>query len=201
MDRIDPYAKATISEQPVRQSPSSQSSPARTAAIIALIQQTRALSSLPLSEDDELKLAVIAWQDALHEVPDHLLVPAWRKATRDHNWSKPFPVMAILPAYQQLIAEDRAKRQSTPHYRADGTVACRWCLDTGYVPVATYCPTGNEWYTPVYPCECAATPISQRAAVNIRADWQRNDRGQWIPGDSSTSPRCQCGFCRQRRHH
>jgi hypothetical protein len=166
-----------------------------------IINHCRVLSGWTPYGEVELASILPTWMDALQTIPDHLLKASMDKATADHDWSQPFPIKAMVTAYQQLIAEDRAKRQSTPHYRADGTVACRWCLDTGYVPVATYCPTGNEWYTPVYPCECAATPISQRAPVNIRADWERNDRGQWIPSDSSTSPRCQCGYCRQRRHH
>lgn len=163
-----------------------------------IINHCRVLSGwMPYGEAELLNI-LPTWMDALKDVPDRLLKASVDKATADHDWSQPFPVKAVVGAYKVLIAEDAAKRQ-TPSYRADGTVACRWCLDMGYVPVATYCPTGNDWHTPVYPCECAATPIMQRAAVNIRSDWQRDDRGRWIPSDASTSPRCQCGYCKQRK--
>ena len=201
MERMDlQLDRQQANEKPANIS-NSNGSLARTRAMTQIINHCRVLSGWTPYGEVELASILPTWMDALQTIPDHLLKASMDKATADHDWSQPFPIKAMVTAYQQLIAEDRAKRQSTPHYRADGTVACRWCLDTGYVPVATYCPTGNEWYIPVYPCECAATPISQRAPVNIRADWERNDRGQWIPSDSSTSPRCQCGFCRQRRHH
>lgn len=202
MDRInsiDPYVKATISEQPARLSPSSQSSPARTAAIITLIQKTRTLSSLPLSEDDELKLAVITWTEALCDIPDQWLAPSWRKATQDHDWSKWFPVLSVIPAYQTLIAEHLAKEKQTS-YRTNGTTACRWCGDRGYIPIETYCPTGKEWHIPVYACECPAIPINQRQVVVIPANWQRNERGYWQPKDEASAPPCSCGFCRARKY-
>jgi hypothetical protein len=165
--------------------------------MIALIQQTRSLSSLPLSAGDELTLAVSTWLDALAEVPDHLLVPAWRRATKDHDWSRSFPVMAILPAYKALILEDRQHRQ-TAQYSArhmDDTVGCKYCGDTGYASIATYCPTGNEWHYPVYACQCAATPVIQRRATLVSEGWDRDAYGRWIPTSADVSPKCRCAFC------
>jgi len=198
MDRIDQYAKATMSEQSERPSNTSSVSPERQSAIATLIQQTRSLSSLPLSVGNELAFAVQTWTVALEDIPDHMLGPAWKRATKEHDWSKPFPAHALMPAYKALLLEDREKRQTLGGRRRDDTTRCRYCDDTGYVPIATYCPTGNEWYYSVYGCQCAATPISQRQAVQVRDCWERDDRGRWVPGSAQESPRCRCGFCRNK---
>lgn len=200
MDRMDvtQYANHTTNGQLERPSNSSQHSPDRRAAMIALIQQTRSLSSLPLSVGDELTLALSTWLTALEEIPDHLLGPAWRRATKDHDWSKAFPVMAIINGYKAVLLEDREKRQTLGGRRRDDTTRCRWCDDTGYVPIATYCPTGQDWHYPVYGCECEATPINQRSTVLVHPLWSRDDYGRWIPPTPDNSPRCRCGFCRNK---
>ena len=171
--------------------------------MIALIQQTRSLSSLPLSVGDELTLAVSTWLDALAEIPDQLLVPSWRRATKDHDWSQAFPVMAILPAYKALLVEDREKRQKAQyaeqHRHQDGTVSCHYCDGTGYASILTYCGPWNDWRSVAYACQCEAAPISQRRPVHIGMDWGRNDHGQWVPPSADRSPRCTCLFCQNER--
>jgi len=170
--------------------------------MIALIQQTRSLSSLPLSVGDELTLAVSTWLDALAEVPDHLLVPAWRRATKDHDWSKAFPVMAILPAYKALILEDRAAREKaafSSSRRADDTYACRYCDDTGYMPVKLYCGSFGDWRSARRACNCAATPITQRMPIPDTTDWARDDHGDWLPAHAGASLQCWCLYCKNGR--
>ena len=198
MERIGQYANHTMSEQSERQSNTSAVSPERQSAIATLIQQTRSLSSLPLSVGNELAFAVQTWTTALEDIPDHMLGPSWKRATKDHDWSKPFPAHALLPAYKALLLEDRDRRQSLGGRRQDDTTRCRWCDDTGYVPIATYCPTGQEWYYPVYGCECAATPINQRSTVPVHPLWSRDDYGRWVPPSADASPKCRCGFCRNK---
>lgn len=199
MDRID--VRVTTNGQHERHANSSSSSPDRLAAMAALIQKTRSLSSLPLSAGEELRLAVTTWANLLAEIPDQFLGASWDRAVKDHDWSRPFPVPAIINGYKALLVEDRdnrARQQYGNTRRADGTLACYHCEDTGYAPIATYCPTGNEWYFPVYPCHCNATPISQRGPNLVRSHWDKNDRGQWVPTSASESPRCRCGFCKNK---
>ena len=194
---MDINARATTNAQLARQSNTSSVSPERRSAIATLIQQTRSLSSLPLSAGSEFALAVETWLEALEEIPDHLLGPSWKRATQDHDWSRSFPVMAILPAYKALILEDRQHRQ-TAQYSArhmDDTVGCKYCGDTGYASIATYCPTGNEWHYPVYACQCAATPVNQRRATPVSEGWDRDAYGRWIPTSPDVSPKCRCAFC------
>jgi len=194
-------ANRTMNAQPERRSSLSDNSPERRAALIALIQQTRSLSSLPLSAGDELAIAVSTWGLAVEAIPDRLLGPSWERAVKTHDWSRPFSPMTIDAAYRQLVVEDREQRNREQYQntrRADGTLACYHCEDTGYTPIATYCPTGNEWYFPVYACHCASTPISQRGPSLVRSHWEKNDRGQWVPTSASESPRCRCGFCRNK---
>lgn len=159
------------------------------------------MSSLPLSAGDELKLAISTWSLAVEEIPDRLLGPSWERAVKGHDWSRPFSPMVIDAAYRQIIADDREQRNREQYQntrRADGTLACYHCEDTGYAPIATYCPTGNEWYFPVYACHCNATPISQRGPGLVRSHWEKNDRGQWVPPSANESPRCRCGFCKNK---
>ena len=193
--------RATTNVQSGRHANSFSSSPERLTAIATLIQKTRSLNSLPLSVGDELKLAVGTWAETLQEIPDQWLMASWERAIKAHNWEKPFAVPVILNAYRALILEDREARQRDQYQntrRADGTLACYHCEDTGYAPIATYCPTGNEWYYPVYACHCNATPISQRGPNLVRSHWEKNDRGQWVPPSASESPKCRCGFCKMK---
>ena len=204
MDRInsiDPYANHIMSEPLANRSNSSGSSD-RKAAMIALIQQTRSLSSLPLSAGDELTLAVATWMTALEEIPDHLLAASWRKATKDHDWSKAFPVMACIPAYKALLADDNARREKdriANKYRADGTHACHYCEDSGYASIMTYCATWNDWRPVAHPCTCSATPLNQRGRQHVANDYQKNDYGQWVPVDHASSPKCHCAFCNRKK--
>lgn len=203
MERMDlqPYANRTTSEQLAKPLNISNVSPERQSAIATLIQQTRSLSSLPLSVGSELALAVETWTNALEEIPDHLLGPSWRKATKDHDWSKAFPVMAILPAYKQLLIEDnerRAKAASASKYRADGTVLCYLCEDHGYAMIHVYCSSFKAWHPFAYACQCESTPLSQRRPTPILSDWQKDDYGRWIPTSAEASPDCGCAFCKRR---
>ena len=199
MERMDIQLNAnhTTSAQLARPANSSSSSPDRLAAMAALIQKTRSLSSLPLSAGEELRLAVTTWAGILTEIPDHLLGASWDRAIKDHDWSRSFPVPAIIAAYKALVLEDRQKRQ-TAQYSArhmDDTVGCRYCNDTGYASIATYCPTGNEWHYPAYACQCAATPVNQRRATPVSEGWDRDPYGRWIPTSADVSPQCRCAFC------
>lgn len=144
-----------------------------------------------------MKLAISAWGMAVEEIPDKLLGPSWERAVKDHDWSRSFSPMAIPTAYKALLLEDRQKRQ-TAQYSArhmDDTVGCRYCNDTGYASIATYCPTGNEWRYPAYACQCAATPVNQRRATPISEAWDRDAYGRWIPTSADVSPQCRCAFC------
>ena len=163
----------------------------------ALIQKTRSLSSLPLSAGEELRLAVTTWAGILTEIPDSLLGASWDRAIKDHDWSRSFPVPAIITAYKALLLEDRQRRQ-TAQYSArhmDDTVGCKYCGDVGYASIATYCPTENAWHYPAYACQCAATPVNQRRATPISEAWDRDAYGRWIPTSADVSPQCRCAFC------
>ena len=199
MERMDIQLNAnhTTSAQLARASSSSGDSQDRRAALIALIQQTRSLSSLPLSAGDELAIAISTWSLAVEEIPDKLLGPSWERAVKDHDWSRSFSPMAIPAAYKALLLDDRQKRQ-TAQYSArhmDDTVGCRYCGDVGYASIATYCPTGNEWHYPAYACQCPATPVNQRRATPISEGWDRDAYGRWIPTSADVSPQCRCAFC------
>jgi len=163
-----------------------------------IINHCRVLSGWSQYGEAEILNILPTWMDALKDVPDHLLKASVDKATADHDWSQPFPVKAIVTGYKAVLLEDRDKRQSLGGRRQDDTTRCRWCDDTGYVPIATYCPTGQEWYYPVYGCECAATPINQRSTVPVHPLWSRDDYGRWIPPTQDKSPKCRCGFCRNK---
>ena len=169
--------------------------------MIALIQQTRSLSSLPLSAGDELTLAVATWMHALEEIPDHLLVSSWRKATKEHDWSKSFPVMACIPAYKALLADDNARREKeriANKYRTDGTHACHYCEDHGYISILTYCPSWSDWRPVANACTCQATPINQRGQFPVAPDVVKNDRGHWDPVVPGNSPKCPCAYCNRK---
>jgi len=194
---MDINANRITSAQLERQSNTSSVSPERRSAIATLIQQTRSLSSLPLSAGDELAIAISTWSLAVEEIPDKLLGPSWERAVKDHDWSRSFSPMAIPAAYKAIVLEDRQRRQ-TAQYSArhmDDTVGCRYCNDTGYASIATYCPTGNEWHYPAYACQCAATPVNQRRATPISEAWDRDAYGRWIPTSADVSPQCRCAFC------
>ena len=163
-----------------------------------IINHCRVLSGWSQYGEAELLNILPTWMDALQDVPDHLLKASVDKATADHDWSQPFPVKAIVTGYKAVLLEDRDKRQALGGRRQDDTTRCRWCDDTGYVPIATYCPTGQEWYYPVYGCECAATPINQRSTVPVHPLWSRDDYGRWVPPTPDKSPKCRCGFCRNK---
>jgi len=162
-----------------------------------IINHCRVLSGWSPYGEAEILNILPTWMDALREVPDNLLKGAMDKATADHDWSQPFPVKAMVSAYKALILEDRQHRQ-TAQYSArhmDDTVGCKYCGDTGYASIATYCPTGNEWHYPVYACQCAATPVNQRRATPVSEGWDRDAYGRWIPTSPDVSPKCRCAFC------
>jgi hypothetical protein len=198
MDRMDLQLDRLQESERQLSTSNSNANLGRVRAMTHLINHCRVLSGWTPYGEVELASILPTWMDALQEVPDHLLKASVDKATADHDWSKPFPVKLIVDGYKRLLLEDREKRQTLGGRRRDDTTRCRYCDDTGYVPIATYCPTGNEWYYPVYGCQCAATPISQRQAVQVRDCWERDDRGRWVPGSAQESPRCRCGFCRMK---
>jgi hypothetical protein len=201
MDRID--AKRTISGPQDRLSNSSPHSGERMAAVIALIQRTRSLSSLPLSADAELRIQAETWLDALSSVPDALLVPSWRKATADHDWSRPFPVMAIAAAAKLLILEDNERRETERRRNIyqGGTYACRYCDDCGYVLLEIYCRVFKDWRRGRAACECESAPITQRRPTVLTERWRRDpDTSAWCPPTVAESPRCTCLFCKNDRN-
>ena len=162
-----------------------------------IINHCRVLSGWNPYGEAEILNILPTWMDALREVPDNLLKASVDKATADHDWSQPFPVKAVVAGYKAIVLEDRQKRQ-TAQYSArhmDDTVGCKYCGDVGYVSIATYCPTGNEWQYPAYACQCAATPVNQRRATPISEGWDRDAYGRWIPTSADVSPQCRCAFC------
>ena len=170
---------------------------------MALIQRTRIYSSLPLFDDSELRLAVTTWADALASIPDAQLVPAWKRATETHDWSKPFAIPLIVKAYDQLVVEDRdriERERFTQSRRNPGTCACRYCLDLGYALIDIWCAGTASWRRVRIDCECDLTPMMQRRPSPITNDWRfDHDSTAWIPPDAASAPTCTCLFCKNRR--
>jgi len=167
-----------------------------------IINHCRVLSGWSPYGEAEILNILPTWMDALREVPDNLLKNAMDKATADHDWSQPFPVKAMVTAYKALILEDRAAREKAAFSnsrRADDTYACRYCDDTGYMPVKLYCGSFADWRSARRACNCAATPISQRLPIPDITDWARDDQGDWLPAHSSVSMQCWCLYCKNGR--
>jgi len=164
-----------------------------------LIQKTRALQSLPGFSDAELTIHVATWRDALSDIPDLALSSAWERATREHDWSRPFPVPSIVGAYRALVAEHNEKLEAErkyQQYRRPTTFRCRWCGDTGYAPLAIPCPTRGDVWHGRRACECEATPIAQRLPSILTTAWRRDEKEYWTP--PAGEHRCQCVFCRNK---
>lgn len=169
---------------------------------MALIQQTRSLSSLPLSAGDELALTISTWSLAVEEIPDRLLGSSWELAIKNHDWSRPFSPMAIRESYKLILIEDRERREKDRYRtakRGDDLYACPFCQDTGYTAIAIYCGSFRDWHKCARACECNATPINQRKPRVIEDNWIYADDGRWYPPSTDQSPQCYCAFCRNRR--
>lgn len=204
MERMDIQlnAKATTSEQLANRSNLSENSPERRAALVALIQQTRSLSSLPLSAGDELAIAISTWGLAVEEIPDRLLGPTWELAVKNHDWSRAFSPMSMRDAYKLLIIEDRDRREKdryrNAHREGEDVYACPFCQDTGYTSIALYCASFGDWHKCARACDCNATPVNQRAPRIIDGSWTFAEDGRWYPASADASPRCGCSYCRQK---
>lgn len=204
MDRITIVGFPTENEQlstPNASSPGySAETPKRYGALVVLIQKTRALQSLPGFSDAELNLHVATWRDALSDIPDSALVAAWDRATKQHDWDRPFAVPSILRAYREVVAEDRERIEATKKYerwkRAE-TYRCHWCADTGYTPLAIPCPTRRDIWRGRRACSCDMTPIAQRLPPITTRDWVKDEKGYWA-APAGQEPRCNCQFCRNR---
>lgn len=170
---------------------------------MALIQRTRILCSLPLFDDSELRLAVTTWTDELSGIPDAQLVPAWKRATSAHDWSKPFVIPLIVKSYEQLIIEDRdriEKERFSQSRRNPDTYACRYCLDMGYALIDIWCSGTTSWRRVRIACECELTPMAQRRPSPVASEWKFDrDSTAWIPPDAQSAPTCTCLFCKNRR--
>jgi hypothetical protein len=152
-----------------------------------------------------LLLQLDTWASLLKDVPDHMLEPAWIRATETHEWSKPMPVGALKTASAQLVLEDRQRRDKEAalnRYKVlnQGTYACKRCDDVGYLPVMAYCASFQDWRKATYPCECEAAPINQRRPFPGTYEWTRNrETSYWVPPTPESSIRCICAFCRNKQ--
>lgn len=167
-----------------------------------IINHCRVLSGWSPYGEAEILNILPTWMDALKEIPDNLLKNAMDRATADHDWSQPFPVKAMVAAYKAIILEDRQARERASYAnsrRADDTYACRYCDDTGYIPVQLYCGSFNDWRSARRACACDATPITQRLPIPDMDGWSRDDRGDWVPESAAGSLRCHCLYCKNGR--
>lgn len=200
MERIE------LTRQPANAPPNRPSNlpeNSRLRAVTALIQQSRVLSGLTPLQESEMAIYLPTWIQTLTGIPNELLKAAFDRACETHEWPKPFPVPAIVKAYDQLIIEDRdrIKRERFSQSRRNpDTYACRYCLDLGYALIDVWCAGTGTWRRGRIACECELTPMMQRRPSPVTSEWKFDrDSTAWIPPDAQSAPTCTCLFCKNRR--
>lgn len=169
---------------------------------MALIQKTRALSSLPLLNADELQIALPTWAEVVAAIPDALLGECWRRATTDHDWARPFPVHAISSAYKAVLADENERLESArkrARWESGDTFTCWKCEDSGYQILRVYCPTTRDSRQAARPCSCVMTPANQRSAFSVEGpQYSKSESGVWVYATEADSFPCGCLFCKSR---
>ena len=185
-----------------RRSNLSGNSQGRMASIVALIQKTRALSSLPSLTTDELQIALPTWAEVVAAIPDALLGECWRRATTDHDWARPFPVHAISSAYKAVLADENERLEAArkrARWESGDTFTCWKCEDSGYQILKVYCPTTKASRQAARPCSCSMTPANQRSTFSVEGpQYSKAESGVWIYASEADSFPCGCLFCKSR---
>lgn len=173
-----------------------------------LIQRSRIANSFPILTTDELPAHIDTWAAVLKDVSDAVLLAAYDRAVADHNWrERPYLKPGdVLNASHAVILEDRERREreaaiNRNKHASSGTFACRYCDDTGYVPLMVHCGSFVDWRKASYACECVAAPITQRRPWPGTERWTRDrDSNYWQPPTAQESVRCICLFCKNKHN-
>lgn len=203
MEQVSSQLENLMANAPLEnRSNSSQPSPARAAALITLIQKTRSRVSLPLLSGSELQFAVTTWAEVVAAIPDTLLGECWRRATAEHDWTRPFPVDAIAGAYKSVLADENERLESArkrARWDSGDTYICWKCEDTGYQILKVYCPTTKASRQAARPCSCSMTPANQRSTFSVEGpQYSKAESGVWAYENEADSFPCGCLFCKSR---